>query len=346
MEFLRIEGDGTSPAEVRRYVRSVLPEKYFRATPWLILFPIANALVLVGMLYLAGMTDSWWVKLGCTLVIGHQMFAIGNFSHYLSHRSIVQNKHVCYALELIFWGMVGSAATVWARAHNFYHHRYTNGKNDTFRAFSTSEANEKRKFIRKFFAPNKEMKYSPLSLLTYYLTHSAYFSGLMDGKHGDVSDVVPYVPDFNKRQRSRIFLEMAVMVSIQVMYLWILDFSLLTYLMVYVVGSVTASGIASIYLFTQHLLFPLGEENDPIRNSASLYVPLPFDILHMYVSLHVEHHYFPRMSPLYLRHVTRVLEQTWPHLYTRTKLGEVLPDIFDMPLFKQDPAPQAQGELS
>jgi|TARA_R110002073_G_scaffold45053_2_gene124634 fatty acid desaturase len=346
MEFSRMEGDGTSPSEVREYVRSVLPEKLFKPTPWLILFPLVNAVILIALMYAAGASHSWLVKVGCAILIGHQMFAIGNFSHYLSHRAILQNKTVCYLFELVLWGMVGSAATVWARAHNFYHHRYTNGKNDTFRAFSQSEASEKRRFVRKFFSPNKEMKYSPLSLLTYYLTHSAYFSGLMNGKHGDVSSVVPYVPDFNKRQKRKIVLEMLVMVTIQVGYLWILDFDVLTYLAVYVIGSVAASGIASIYLFTQHSLFPLDEDNDPIRNSASLYVSAPMDFLHMYVSRHVEHHYFPSMSPIHLHHVTKTLQEKWPHLYTRITFSEVLPDIFDMPIFKQDPIEKNFGGQS
>lgn len=328
--------EASSPSEVKKLIRSKLPAHMFKPTPCLVLFPIINALLMILGIYAVGQVDSWILKIGITLLVGHQMFVVGNFSHYLSHLSIISNRRLCYVFEVLLWGVAGSSATVWVRSHNAYHHQYTNGNRDTFRAFSETEATPKRRWIHRLLSPNGEVRFSPMVLMTYFATHSAYFSGALYGKSGDISSVVPFVPDFSKAQKRKVLFEIAVMVSVQVGFFFLVGADWLTYLMVYALSTFIGSGIASIYLFTQHSLFPLSDDNDPIRNSASLRVNPVIDWWHMYVSRHVEHHYIPNMSPIYLPHVTKLLEEHYPSLYTRTTFGEVLPDIFSLPLFKED----------
>lgn len=66
----------------------------------------------------------------------------------------------------------------------------------------------------------------------------------------------------------------------------------------------------------------------------------------MEFSKHAENHYFTDISPLCLCHVTRVLDEKWPHHYNRKTFQEILPDIFNMPVLKQVSGRLVKGELS
>lgn len=53
------------------------------------------------------------------------------------------------------------------------------------------------------------------------------------------------------------------------------------------------------YIYTNHMLCPLDDENNPLANSVSLDVPAFVDLLHLNFSHHVEHHLFPGMNADY-----------------------------------------------
>lgn len=326
---------GTSPQQVRDNVLRQLSASVTKPTPWLILHPLAHVAVVIGLLVAARSSASILGSVAIALVIGHSYFCIGNFGHYLSHRSIIKSPRWCYIFEYLFWALMSSSATVWAKAHNNFHHRYTNGKRDTFRYFAESERTRLRYWIHLLLSPNRQFKLSPFVFLTYIVTHSAYLSGALTGKSGTGSSVVAYVPEFTRSERIRVWLECAGIVVVQLGLYVLLGQDLGKYLVITVVALITSSAIASIYLFTQHTLFPLSEDNDPLRNTTSIAVHPIIDFIHLNVSYHVEHHVLASVSPVHYPRVSAILQKDYPDLYMRVPISSIWRRIYDAPIFKK-----------
>jgi fatty acid desaturase len=69
------------------------------------------------------------------------------------------------------------------------------------------------------------------------------------------------------------------------------------------------------YIYTNHLLGPLTEINDPLANSLSLRLPKILDLLHLNFSYHTEHHIFPGLNSSYYPQVRHLLQQHYPERY-------------------------------
>lgn len=67
--------------------------------------------------------------------------------------------------------------------------------------------------------------------------------------------------------------------------------------------------ICNVYILTNHNNDPLTEENYPLLNSTSVYIPF-FAWTHMGFGRHTEHHIYPHVSHDKLRHVTALLRET------------------------------------
>ena len=72
---------------------------------------------------------------------------------------------------------------------------------------------------------------------------------------------------------------------------------------------------AMAYIYTNHLLCPLTETNNPLANTLSLRVPRILDLLHLNFSHHVEHHIFPGLNSSYYPLVRTLLLKHYPDHY-------------------------------
>jgi fatty acid desaturase len=91
---------------------------------------------------------------------------------------------------------------------------------------------------------------------------------------------------------------------------------------VILVGQATASTVVMAYVFTNHFLNPLQDDNDPIAASCSVEVPHWVDALHLHFSYHTEHHLFPSMNSAYAPELSKRLQELYPDRYNRLPIGE------------------------
>ena len=66
------------------------------------------------------------------------------------------------------------------------------------------------------------------------------------------------------------------------------------------------------YIYTNHMLCPMTEINDPLVNSTSLRVPKIIDLLHFNFSYHAEHHIFPGINSNYYPLVQALVKTQYP----------------------------------
>jgi len=339
--------DKTDPRSVRQFLRSQLPEEAFKATPKTMLVPVVHVAVVIACIVMIAATDNYLAILLLSIVAGHSMFCTANFGHYLSHKSIIKAKPWCYLSEVFLWATNMSSATVWMQAHNKYHHKYTNGEKDTFRYFAKDELNPTRSFVHKLISPNRDYKYNPLVFLTYLVTHAEYFNASLTGREGKNSNIVPFLPSYAPGDKKKIVFELIVIVALQVGVYFLMGAEWQKYLTFTLVSIFVSSAVASVYLFTQHNLYDLSNENDPLRNSTSLIVPGWIDKMHLYVSHHVEHHIFAGMAPGYLPQVRALLARHYPELYMCVKIGDIWPQIYETDEYKEfDQANSESDDLS
>lgn len=325
----------TDPESVRKFLRDNLPPEAFNATPGLIAVPIIHLFIVVGCILSISKTDNYLYFVLLSIVSGHSMFCIANLGHYLSHKSVVKNKYLCYLSEAFVWATNMSSATVWMRAHNNYHHKYTNGTKDTFRYFSKGEHNKVRKFVHLMISPNRYSKYNPLVLLTYLVTHAEYMNAAITNRTETNSNIVPYLSSYREGDKIKIYFELAVIALFQVGIYFLIGEDLFKHLIFIGIAIFVSSGVASVYLFTQHSMYNLSDVNDPLRNSTSLTVPKFIDYIHLNVSHHVEHHIFASMSPKYLPIVKELLVKHYRDLYMCVRISDIWGKIFSGSPYKE-----------
>ena len=91
------------------------------------------------------------------------------------------------------------------------------------------------------------------------------------------------------------------------------------------------------YIYTNHLLGPLTEINDPLANSLSLRLPKILDLLHLNFSYHTEHHIFPGLNSSYYPHVRRLLQEHYPERYQLLHGAEAWRLLLSTPRHYRDP---------
>lgn len=323
--------------EVRKYFKGILPkEEYMGAHPSLLLFGFLQVFIILSCIWMCAHYTHPLVIVAAGLIMGNSLYALGNFCHHLSHRALFKNKQITYFFELIFWSVGFASTTVWNKIHTKYHHHNTNGPQDTFRYFSKSELTKSRERAHQILSPTRKSLFTPVFLLSYFPYILTCTFGALLGRSGSNSSIVSYMPAYTVTERIKIFFEMMFYTALHVAIFVVSGISLEVYLVVVGIAMAVSSAINTFYVYSQHSLYPLSEENDSLHNSTTMIVPSWVDKLHLYSSLHVEHHLFPSMSPTVYPKVSNILSQEFGEHYDKRPWREVWDAILDQDLFKDD----------
>lgn len=84
----------------------------------------------------------------------------------------------------------------------------------------------------------------------------------------------------------------------------------------------TASGVVMAYIWTNHMLNPLCEHNDPLVATTSVSVPKVINWLHSNFSFHTEHHVFPSLNSDYYPLVSALLKERYSDRYNQLPIAE------------------------
>lgn len=316
---------GLAPTTVARYskeLRSLLPSEAFE--PDRTLLPVAainGAILLLGWL-MADRLDQWpplWrlLWLPFALIMGNSVFVLGLSMHDLLHGSVVRRPERRRLVALLGFSMSWMTPTLWQAVHNRAHHQHTNSLNDPDRAYLEAQPRNWGKRLFQLIAPSMEV--SPLGLAlgmssAWALHHFRTTCSVLLFNNG-ATHFAPAPLQVSGRERRRIALELLAVIGLHAAVVIWLDAQPLKLLLGYFLPLWCAYAMAMAYIYTNHMLSPLREDNDPLLTSVSLKLPAFLDCLHGNFSHHSEHHVFPGLNGRYLPLVRQLLQQHHPDRY-------------------------------
>lgn len=317
---MRASHDLMTHADYARVLRRHLDPAVFRPCPshlWRVAF---HGAVLLGG-YLALRMHWPYTGPACALLIGHSIACLGFLAHDVSHHAVVRSRTAIRVLELVLFGLNVTPPTVWRRVHNHAHHAQANTIRDPDRRLGADEHTPAtRRYARTFYPEGASWLRAPLVFchwIAYVVRNTV--AALLPG--GRKPSMVPFKPSYSARQRLTLLAELLWLGVLQMGIWHLVGTQWETYLWASA-GLLVASGVAMMYIFTNHFLNPLCDHSDPLVGSLSVMVPPWMDWLHDNFSYHTEHHLFPGMNPRHFPEVSRLLQQHFPDRYNRLPLGE------------------------
>lgn len=304
----------------RRWLRLQLPAEAFRPDARRLGWMALHLAVVAGGAGVIGATSfspAWWVV---SLISGHSMACLGFLAHELSHNAVIRMWWLRQPLELLIWGLLLVPATVWRHVHNEVHHHEANTLRDPDRRHTAAEMGPVDRWYCRWFYPHAgNSVFNPL-VAAEFIPYIARVTLAMLFGGGRRMPPVPAALICTRRRRARIVAELIVIVFIQTAAWRALDGSLLKLFHATLLPVCAGSGVAMMYLFTNHFLRPLAAEDNPLVASTSVIVPRWVDVLHSRFSYHTEHHIFPTLRSAWLPRVSELLQKHYPEAYQRLPL--------------------------
>jgi len=306
----------TSVPGLARELRPLRPAEAFEPDRTLLpLSAINGAILLLGWL-MADRLDQWpplWLPLWLpfALIMGNSVFVLGLSMHDLLHGSVVRGPEPRRLVALLGFSMSWMTPTLWQAVHNREHHQHTNGLTDPDRAYLEAQPRNWGKRLFHLIAPSLEV--SPLGLAlgmtsAWPLHHFRTTCSVLLFNTG-ATRFGPAPLRVSGRERRRIALELLAVIGLHAAVVIWLDAQPLKLLLGYFLPLWCAYAMAMAYIYTNHMLSPLREDNDPLLTSVSLKLPAFLDCLHGNFSHHSEHHVFPGLNGRYLPQVRQLLLQ-------------------------------------
>jgi fatty acid desaturase len=299
-----------------------LPDAAFRpASGKLATAGLHVAVVVTGWLAIRYLPPASWPVAG--LLIGLSLSAIAFLAHETIHGSVVRNRTLRAAVEILLWSLLLMPRTVYKRVHHL-HHRTTNSEQDPDRRFLPDELNLAASAYGRMFFPNRQWRYGA-SWFLHFIAYSVRHTGAALSSRPERLPLVTAVPRYVPKERLAIGSELAVILALQVA-VWLLvahptAHPRLAFLCAVPLPVVIMSAFVSFYFFTNHGLKPVSDDADVLTGTTSIAVPRLFNWLHSNFSYHVEHHLFPAVSSDYYPLVGALLREHFGQDYHRIAAG-------------------------
>jgi len=302
-----------------RTLRPLLPAAAFRPAPQkLALAGLHVAVVVAGWLAIRDLPSAFWPI--AVLCIGVSLSAIAFLGHDAIHGSIVRNRPLRDAVEILLWTLLLMPRSVYKRVHHL-HHRNTNSEQDPDRRFLPGELTGATSVYGRMFFPHRQWRYGASWLLHFIAYSIRHTDAALSFTRPEWRPLVTAVPHYSMTERLAIGFELTVILALQVA-VWFLiahpsAHPRLAYVCAVPLPVVIMSAFVSFYFFTNHGLKPVSDDADVLGGSTSIAVPRLFDWLHSNFSYHVEHHLFPAMSSDYYPLVGELLRRHFDQDYHR-----------------------------
>ncbi len=254
----------------------------------------------------------------------------------LSHNTIFKNPLIRYFFEIVCWGLNLISPAVWRRVHNYTHHNSANTVCDPDRQFMSSEACPITSwYVRRFYPDNGSSRFN-FCVFFHFVTYILRNTIAVFYPRQIKPVFVPAKPTYTRRERITVTLELIAILSLQWTIFHFVGGDFKRFVFASPVAVLITSTIVMSYIFTNHLLNPLSESNDPVTNTTSVVVYRIFNRLHLNFSYHTEHHVFPGMNSDYYPKVTQLLEDHYGDRYSRIPFGEAWNRLWSIPLYACD----------
>lgn len=299
-----------------RSLRPLLPAAAFRTDPTRLGLVLINLAILVLGWTMARSLNHWPLLalplfLPFTLVMGNAVIVLLFATHDLLHGRTLGSGAAGRIVTLLALALLWMPPTLWRAVHNREHHGYTNSLRDPDRSYLEGQPASWGKWIQHRFTPSDELGAIGLilGLASAWGVHNLRtLASVLLVPDGNAA-FPPAAFQVAARDRWRIAWELLAIVGLHAAVITWLGLDARCLLLGYFLPIWLGYAGAMAYIFTNHLLAPLDETNDPLRNSLSLRVPGWLDLLHLNFSHHTEHHLFPGLNSSYYPEVRRLLQE-------------------------------------
>jgi len=309
-------------ASYARRLRPLLPAEAFRTDPNRLALVAINLAILGLGWAMADQLDRWpgWWPLAFlpfALVMGNSVIVLLFTSHDLLHGSSLRGRTWRRAVGLLGLALLWMPPTLWHAVHNREHHSSTNSLSDPDRSYLESQPATWGKRIQHLFTPSDTVRplWLVVGLASAWGVHNFRTITSVLLFNDGAPNFTPASFRVSQKERLLIGLELLAIVGLHAGVIVWLDGQPLKLLLAYFLPIWIGYAGVIAYIYTNHLLCPLTEINDPLANSLSLRVPRILDLLHLNFSYHTEHHIFPGLNSSYYPQVRRLLQEHYPERY-------------------------------
>lgn len=297
-----------------RSLRPLLPPEAFQTDPGRLGLVLINLVLLALGWTMARSLVHWPLAalplfLPFALVMGNAVIILLFATHDLMHGRQTGWNGGRRLLALLSLALLWMPPTLWKAVHNREHHSRTNSLRDPDRSYLAEQPNSWGKWIQHRFTPSDEI--GPVGLVlgltnSWFVHNLRTLASVLLVPSGDAS-FPPAAFRLAKQERRQITWELLAMVGLHAGIISWLGLDVRTLMLGYFLPIWLGYAGAMGYIFTNHLLAPLDENNDPLCNTLSLRVPAWLDLIHLNFSHHTEHHIFPGLNSSYYPEVRRLL---------------------------------------
>ncbi len=331
------------PLAVARRLRPLLPAEAFETNPARLgLIPINLAILALGW-QLASQLDRLplaalllWLPLA--VVMGNSVFVLGLLAHDLMHGSLPRQRPLRRLVGLVAFSVSWMTPTLWQAVHNREHHGHTNGLVDPDRSYLESQSSSWGKRLFRWIAPSSEVHPLILALgmtSAWPLHHFRTTCSVLLFNTANTR-FTPAAFQVSKAERQAIALELLVVFALHAGVISWIGLRPVPLLLGYFLPLWIGYAMAMIYIYTNHMLSPLTEDNDPLVSSLSLRVPAWIDLMHCNFSHHSEHHVFPGLNSNYYPLVRELLLVHYPDRFRLMGAGQAWRLMLSTPRFYRD----------
>jgi len=285
---------------------------------------LINLAILALGWWMASRLDQWPklalpLFLPFTLVMANAVVVLLFATHDLLHGSAIRGQGPRRWVGFMGLAVLWMPPTLWNAVHNRQHHGHTNSLADPDRSYLESQPATWGKRIQHAFVPSDEV--TPLGLAlgmgaAWWVHNLRSLLSVLFGPHWKAATaIVPAPFGVSRRERQAIVLELLLIIAAHAGVIAWIGLRPLPLLLGYGLPLGLGYAVAMAYIYTNHMLCPLGEDNDPLANSVSLQLPAYFDLLHLNFSHHVEHHIFPGMNTNLYPLLRQILLERYPDRY-------------------------------
>ncbi|MER3435406.1 MAG: fatty acid desaturase [Leptolyngbya sp. ERB_1_1] len=309
----------TRQADYAKTLRGFLPQAAFQPNIDRVIVLVINLVILILGWGIAADLDRWiwytrWLYLPFTLIMANSVIVLLFTVHDIMHCSLIKHRHLLHLITLLALTPLWMPPTLWRIVHNQVHHNHTNSLKDPDRRYLDQQPMTWGKWIQNLIAPSRQVN-RVLMLVGMMFAWGIYTFRNLTSVLLFNRDAVDYVPasfTVKARDRFNIAVEFLVMLTLHFYVIQFLEFDPIKLLLSYFLP--IGLGYAGIifYVYTNHMLCPMTELNDPLANSISIKVPAFLDALHFNFSYHAEHHIFPGLNSDYYPWVQELIQTHYP----------------------------------
>jgi fatty acid desaturase len=319
-------------------LRPLLPPEAFTPNPDRLTLIIVNLAILALGWAIADNLDRWnwyylWLYLPLAAIMGNGIIVLLFSTHDVMHSNNVKSPFLKQVYGLLGLTMLWVPPTFWKAVHNREHHSKTNSISDPDRNYLENQPDSWGKWIQHLFVPSTEVHPIWLIIGTANAWGVHNFRNLTSVLLFNNAKAQYPAAAFkvSSKERRAIALELLIIIVIHASILFYLDFHPLKLLLGYFLPIWIGFSGVMFYIYTNHLLCPMTEVNDPLVNSLSVRVPKFFDFIHLNFSYHTEHHIFPNLNSNYYPMVQALLKEHYGDRYNLLDISEAWQFLLNTP---------------